>query len=608
MQRRPALLVDGEYDVLVIGAGAFGAAAARDAALRGLRTALVERGDFGGATSAECFKMVHGGIRYLQHGDLARLRASCHERSALLRIAPHLVRPLPIAIPTYGSGRRGRALLGAGACLYDLLTADRNRGIADPRQKIRRSRILGRQALLTLFPHLRSPDLSGAVVFEDGQMHNPARLVLSFVQAAVAAGATACNHLEAQGFLWDGPRVSGVKVRDRLGGDIFDIRARLTLNATGPWADYLHAEPEHFRSTRRGKFSRDAYFIVDRPSPSGHGVAIQGRSRDKDAILGRSTRHLFVAPWQDKTLVGVWHRLFPDSPDTARVEPAEVHGWIEELNSIHPALDLSASEVTFANCGLVPFGDTATSNELSFGKESRITDHRRADGTQGLVSLVGIRFTTARADAARALDLLLQQHPHPPPAPATDHLPLPGGNIEDFAAFEAHAQSHRPTMLSPATLTGLLRNHGSRYLEVIGTLQEDEENASLVPGTNTTLAEIGFAMEHEMAVRLEDVVLRRTDIAGGAHPGSDAIELVAATMARRLDWSRQRMEEELAATYRTLARHLAREPGLRRTAHGQGEMAGATRRPFAQAWTHREHREETRPSAARVQRTRSAHG
>src|ERR1044072_3385553 len=137
MQRNPAELVAQEFDVLIIGAGAFGAAAARDAALRGLRTALIERTDFGGATSAECFKMVHGGIRYLQHADVPRLRASAHERSALLRIAPHLVHPLPIAIPTYGHGRRGRGLLGAGATAYDLLTLDRNRGIPDSGRPIR---------------------------------------------------------------------------------------------------------------------------------------------------------------------------------------------------------------------------------------------------------------------------------------------------------------------------------------------------------------------------------------------------------------------------------------------------------------------------------------
>ncbi len=200
MKRNPATLADGEYDVLVIGAGACGAAAARDAALRGLRTAVIERADFGGATSAECFKMVHGGIRYLQHADLPRLRASSHERSALLRIAPHLVQPLPIAIPTYGHGRRGPAFLAAGAAVYDLLTLDRNRGIRDRRRHIGRSRFLSRSRLLELFPHLRAPGLTGAVAFEDGQMYNPARLVLAFVSSAVDAGATACKYVEEKKF------------------------------------------------------------------------------------------------------------------------------------------------------------------------------------------------------------------------------------------------------------------------------------------------------------------------------------------------------------------------------------------------------------------------
>src|ERR1044072_5848993 len=201
MQRHPAGLVAQEFDVLIIGAGAFGAAAARDATLRGLRTALSERADFGGATSAECFKMVHGGIRYLQHADVPRLRASSYERSALLRIAPHLVQPLPIAIPTYGRGRRGRAFLATGATVYDFLTLDRNRGIRDRHRQIRNSRFLSRARLLELFRHLQPRELTGAVVFEDGQMHNPARLVLAFVTSAVDAGATACNYVEARRIL-----------------------------------------------------------------------------------------------------------------------------------------------------------------------------------------------------------------------------------------------------------------------------------------------------------------------------------------------------------------------------------------------------------------------
>ena len=462
MQRNPAGLVAHEFDVLIIGAGAFGAAAARDAALRGLRTALIERADFGGATSAECFKMVHGGIRYLQHADVPRLRASSHERSALLRIAPHLVHPLPIAIPTYGHGRRGRAFLAAGATAYDLLTLDRNSGIRDRQRQIRRSRFLSRARLLELFPHLRAPDLSGAVVFEDGQMHNPARLVLAFVSSAIDAGATACNYVEATKFLWRGSAVCGVRARDRLTGEEFDVRARLTLNAAGPWADYLQNDPQHFGAWRRLPFSRDAYFIVDRAPTSEYGVAVQGLSRDKDAVLGRATRHLFAVPWRDKTLVGVWHTLFPEFPDGAHVQPEEIETWMAELNSrLSGAAVVARPRSRFANCGLVPFGETATATELSFGKESRLIDHRAAHGVTGLVSLVGIRFTTARADAARALEMLLRQLPRAPSAVDTARLPLAGGEIEDFAAFEAQALRTKPASVNAGSMRALLRNHGT---------------------------------------------------------------------------------------------------------------------------------------------------
>ena len=586
MQRNPVNLSDREYDVLIIGAGAFGAAAARDAALRGLRTALIDRADFGGATSAECFKMVHGGIRYLQHADVPRLRASSYERSALLRIAPHLVQPLPIAIPTYGRGRQGRAFLATGATVYDLLTLDRNSGIRDRQRQIRRSRLLSRSQLLELFPHLSTAELSGAVVFEDGQMYNPARLVLAFVSSAVDAGATACNYVEATKFLWRDSAVCGVRARDRLTGEEFDVRARLTLNAAGPWADYLQNDSQRFGAWRRLPFSRDAYFIVDRAPTSEYGVAVQGMSRDKDAVLGRSTRHLFAVPWRDKTLIGVWHTLFPEFPDGAHVRPEEIETWIAELNSVYPALQLSPSEVSFANCGLVPFGETATATELSFGKESRLVDHRAAHGVGGLVSLVGIRFTTARADAARALEMLLRQLPRAPRGADTARLPLAGGDIEDFAAFAAQALRTKPASVDTASMRALLRNHGARHAQVLRTQDRQEDVGACIPETTTLRAEIRHAIKDEMAVKLDDVVMRRTELAAGSHPGRRALEAAAMDMAQQLRWSDSRMREELAATERTLARHLARVPStlamrtaddIRAPHHGHGAMLANSR-------------------------------
>ena len=557
MQRTPAALAQREYDLLIIGGGAFGAAAARDAALRGLRTVLLERNDFGGGASAECFKMVHGGIRYLQHADLPRLRASCRERSALLRIAPHLVSPLPIAIPTYGHGRSGKAFLGTGARVYDLLTFDRNRGICDPDRKVRNTRLLSRAEVLQMFPHLQAPALSGAVVFEDGQMYNAARLVLAFVKGAVAAGADVCNYVEAIRFLWSGNSVKGARVRDQLTGDEFDVRARLTLNAAGPWADYLQNDAEHFGSPRRLPFSRDAYFIVDRVPTSSHGIAIQGLSRDKDALLGRQTRHLFAAPWRDKTLIGVWHKLFPEFPDRACVQPEEIAEWMAEINSVYPTLQLRPEEVSFAHCGLVPFGETATATELSFGKESRLVDHRHTHGVQGLVSLVGIRFTMARVDAARAVDLVLKQSEHAPAAPATERIKLPGGEIDNFASFEREACRDLPAGVGIQSMQALVRNHGTHYRAVL----DAGSDATLVniADTKTLTAEVRYAVSEEMAVHLDDVIMRRTDLAAGSHPGRAALFATAAEMGRLLSWSAERLHQEIAMTERNLLRHSAHD-------------------------------------------------
>ncbi|MBM0108001.1 FAD-dependent oxidoreductase [Steroidobacter sp. S1-65] len=557
MQRRPAALTQREYDLLIIGGGAFGAAAARDAALRGLSTLLLERNDFGGGASAECFKMVHGGIRYLQHADLPRLRGSCHERSALLRIAPHLVSPLPIAIPTYGHGRSGKAFLGTGARVYDLLTLDRNRGIRDPERRIGNTRLLSRSEVLEMFPHLEAPKLTGAVVFEDGQMYNAARLVLAFVKGAAAAGADVCNYAEVKQFLWSGNNVRGARVQDRLSGDEFEVRARLTLNAAGPWADYLLHDPEHFGPAQRLPFSRDAYFIVDRAPTSSFGIAIQGLSRDKDALLGRQTRHLFAAPWRDKTLLGVWHTLFPEFPDQACVQPHEIEEWMAEINTVYPTLQLQPDEVSFAHCGLVPFGETATATELSFGKESRLVDHRRTHNVGGLVSLVGIRFTMARVDAGRALDLLLKQMERAPAAKRTDSIALPGGEIENFAAFEADARRDLPAGVDEKSLHGLLRNHGTHYRAVLNKCRQS--TLLNVPGTNTLTAEVRHAVSHEMAVHLDDVIMRRTDLAAGAHPGRAALLATAAEMGRLLSWSAERLHREIATTEHTLQRHLARD-------------------------------------------------
>jgi glycerol-3-phosphate dehydrogenase len=559
MKRDLEALAAERFDVLVVGGGAFGAAAAWDATLRGLRVALIEQNDFGSGASAECFKMVHGGIRYLQHADIKRLRFSCAQRSAMLRIAPHLVNPLPIVIPTYGHGRQGKAFLAAGMLAYDLLTAGRNAGIADRSRRIRGMELLSKNRVLELFPEIETRSLTGGAVFEDGQMYNAARLVLAFVKSAANRGAIAANYTQGLRFLWEGRRVVGMRVRDTVAGDEFDIRASLVLNAAGPWADYLLQDAQYFPGHRRGHFSRDACFLVNRRPTSKYALAVPGWSKDSDALVGRAARHLFAVPWRDCTLIGVWHRLFAERPDTAQVEEPELVSWIEEMNAGYPALRLKRDDVIYANCGLVPFGDgRTTAGELSFGKESRFIDHR-THGVDGLVTLIGIRYTTARGDAATALDMLLKQRPGAPAAAATDRTPLVGGDFPEFAALQAAARGAVPAAVPERSLAAWLRNYGTEYSRV-ADLSKAIGMAERVGDSDTLMAEVSYAVRDEMAQHLADVVMRRTNLGSGSHPGLRVLESAALGMQRELGWSEQRRSSEIADTERALGHHRAATP------------------------------------------------
>ncbi len=545
MKRNLDALADKEFDLVIVGGGIFGACAAWDAALRGLSTALIERGDFCSGTSANSFKIAHGGIRYLQHADLVRLRASCHERSALLRIAPHLVQPLPIVIPTYGQGRQGKALLGTGMFLYDLLTLDRNRGIKDPRRKIPWTRFLSRDQLLDLFPDIPSHRLTGGAAFCDGQFYNPTRLVLAFIQSAVAAGIKVANYVEAIGFLKSKNRIQGIEARDVLTGNLYPIRAKVVLNAAGPWAEKILHKAAGIRLRPKGTYSRDTCFVIPRRFASPYALAVQGQTRDPDALLGRAARHLFVVPWRDYTLIGVWHVVYDGEADKVSVTEDELQSFIDQINWLYPALDLSLADVLMCNAGLVPFGENEPGAvDLSYGKRSRLIDHEKEHGIKGLVTLIGIRYTMARGDAARTIDLVAEKLGIRRPRPATDRIPVYGGQIDDFDRFVKHAEEG-DSPFDSSVMRALIHNNGSEYRQVLKLAEEDPAAAETLDNSNVLKAEVVNAVRNEMALKLSDVIFRRTDLATGRNPGDQALRTCAGIVANELGWTADHEKQEL---------------------------------------------------------------
>jgi glycerol-3-phosphate dehydrogenase len=539
--------LEGErFDLVVIGGGISGVAAAWDAALRGLSVALLEQNDFAHAASANCFKMIHGGIRYLQHADLIRARQSAAERSAFLRIAPHLSRPLPIFVPTHGHGMKSKEVLFAGMKAYDLLTFDRNRGIPDATRRIPPTRTLSRRQALELYPFLDGPGFTGGAVFHDGQMHSPARLALAFLLSAVARGARAANYAEVTGLLASGDRVEGVRVRDALDDREYEVRGRVVLNATGGWTPRFMGRTAPQAPPLPLTFSRDACFVVRKPLPGEHALAVSGSTRDPDAIFSRDARHLFLVPWRGCTLVGVWHKVWEADPGEASVGEEELATWLAEANAACPGFGLSREDVTLTQCGLVLFGENQTGGkDLSYGKRSLLVDHARTGGPDGLVTLIDVRYTTARADAERAVRLACQKLGRPADRSRTATVPLHGGDIEDYDALERQALAGRPDGTSPEGVSAVVVNHGSAYPQVLALLDADPSLRETLAGSDTLRAAVVHAVREEMALRLEDVLFRRTDLGSGGHPGAEALGEAADLMAAELGWDDSRKQKEV---------------------------------------------------------------
>ena len=523
----------------------FGACVAWSAILRGYSVAVIDKGDFAQATSSNHFKFIHGGIRYLQHVDIARLRESSRERSALIRIAPHLAYPMPIVLPTYGHGKKGKLIMQAGMLAYDVLTADRNRGIPDSTRQTPMGSTLGREEVVGRFPGVKKEGLTGAAVFHDGQMYNPSRLVLSFLKSAVLKGATAVNYAEADRLLKQGNRVTGCSVRDTLTGERYDVRARVTVNAAGPWAARLLSKEASLQFSPKPSFSRDLAFVVDRSISSTQALGCQAQSHDSDALLDRGARHLFLVPWRGKTIVGVWHRYSKASPDRISVSKEELGGFLREINEAYSGLDLRLQDIRLINTGLILFGsedDQASSSDHSFAKRSVLVDHTKF-GVDGLISLVGARATVARGAGDDTLDLIDRKFGSKKRKSTSEWEKIHGGDFDDFGRLIAEIGKRLP-IAGNDLARAVAHNYGAAYPELL----ECAPDASYLEpmGTSKVLrVEALHAVRREMATSLADIVFRRTELGTGGDPGADAVQAAADIAGKELGWDDTMRESQI---------------------------------------------------------------
>ncbi|MHB8834144.1 MAG: glycerol-3-phosphate dehydrogenase/oxidase [Candidatus Methylomirabilia bacterium] len=534
MKRDLAHLSHESFDVLVVGGGIHGAAAARAAAARGLSTALIEQGDFGHATSANSLKILHGGLRYLQHGDLAKFRDSVRARRALLRRFGQLAAPLPCVLPTHGLGLRSRPMMAAALLINDLLSLDRNLGV-DPACRLPRGGTISKAELIRRAPHLADGRASGGALWYDGIALDTERLVLGLVLDADAAGASVANRVRAAGFLRRGDLVEGVRARDELSGGEFEIRARVTITAAGPWLGELH-RPLAGGSDETA-LAKAINIVVGRRIFGDTAVGVEG---------GGTGRLFFFVPWRGGTMIGTLYLPHAGPPGACAVTTSDIEQMVGEVNRIHPAAKLCPEEVRFAHVGLLPLDpgrDLRASVESGLMKRPRLIDAAREFGVEGLVGVVGIKYTTGMTVGARAADLASGKLGHRATRPAGERRrePATPATLKDFDA----ALIGRLALTYGAAAESILRDlaangaHGRR-------IAHDQQ---------TTAAEVRHAVREEMALSLADIVLRRTPLGTFGHPGRAVLAACAALAGDALAWDAPRRELEIdlvEAEYRRL--------------------------------------------------------
>lgn len=528
-QRALERLASTRFDVLVVGGGITGCGAARDAAARGLKVALVEKHDFGAGTSSKSSKLIHGGLRYLEHGELGLVFESVSERKRLMSLARHLVRPLAFLVTNYRHDSRHLATLDLGLWIYDALCLFGS---------YRNHRAHGAKATLALEPHLSAEGLRGGIVYYDC-LTDDARLTLENALDAERLGAVVLNHVRAVDLQHDAAgQVTGAEVADEETGRRLTVRAKVVVNASGPWTDEVRALAGAHAML---KPTKGVHLVVDeRRLPVRHALLLQS-PRDRRAV--------FLIPWGlGRTVIGTTDTFFDGSPDALQPTADDVAYLLETANAHYPSAALTPDDVLATWTGLRPL---LAPHDAS-ASASAVSREHTIDANPGFITIAGGKLTTYRRMAAEVVDACLWQLDVATRSP-TAHRPLPGaeGLTDSDAQLDTLVRRLESSGAEPTAARYLAEKYGARAPAVLARGEADATARERLDGEHpAVMAEVDEAMEAEFARTLEDVLVRRVPLILRARDqGLGIAEKVAGRMAQRLGWDAARQQQEVA-TYR----------------------------------------------------------
>ncbi|MDO8836941.1 MAG: FAD-dependent oxidoreductase [Vicinamibacterales bacterium] len=534
MTRNLALLGARRFDVLVIGGGIHGLAVAYDAAQRGLTTALIDRGDFGSGSSFNHAKTVHGGLRSLQTGDIPKARFSMRERRAMARVAPSFVRPLSFMMGTTRKLTRSKAALRIGFALDALVGHDRDAGVA-PSLHLPAGQVVSVDAYRATFGANASPSVTGGARWFDYQMPESDRLSLAFARAATDHGAVLANYVEAVEPIRRGDAIAGVRARDGESETVFDIEARLVVNAAG-------AACRDWIARLGGRLNfpliKATNVVTTKPAgPSGLGAPTS------------SGRLLLIMPWRGVALIGTSHSDTPVEAGDSYVTSGELAAFIDEINSAFPALHLTAADVSLVHRGVVP-AERGRQGTLGLMGHHIVYDHLE-HGVAGAISVVGVKYTTARGVGEQVVDLVAQRLSQSLAPCRTGTTLLPGVFAHTVDEECERAVREAQSLLPPHSLSAIVQTHGTCWRAIADLCLGHAELAEPLDPAGTVPAAVAvYAVREEMARTVLDVLVRRTNLGSAGFPGEETARRCAAVLARELGWTQDRVAAELAAVRR----------------------------------------------------------
>lgn len=554
-----------DYDVVVIGGGVNGAATARDAALRGLSVLLIEKNDFAGGTTSWSTRLVHGGLRYLEYFEFNLVRESLREREILLRSAPHLVKPIQMTIPIYGSGARSYWEIMAGMVLYDVLSYDKT---------LPNHRMLSKSKLRQLFRSVDHEDAKGAAQYYDGQAEHAERLCLETLLDAQAAGADVLNYTTVTGLKREGDRLAAITAYDQIAEEEFTVNLpakAVVVNTSGPWVDRVlglgkrNGDPDPIGDKRKIGGTKGSHIIVDPfpGAPQNTALYVEAKS---------DGRPYFIVPWCGQYLIGTTDLKYTGDLDRVKADDDEIDYLIAETNRVLPTARLTRNEVKFTYSGVRPLPYVEDKKAGSITRAHILYDHTK-EGVRNLVSLIGGKLTTHRQVGEEMTDWALKKMGQPVSHSPTRHRPLPGCIWMDDKRIADTYERYRDTIHADR-LDHLFGTYGARAIELLALTDDAPDLAEPLIDTHPNIrAEVVYAMRHEMAHTVLDFTRRRTVLAMNANYGYDVLQPILETLRRHCGWDADKCEKEIQAYKQFMEENCIPDYALGQVAEGRSLQA-----------------------------------